>query len=95
MESARVSTYLFAGDGLTEGVHGESYVERVAAALHGTGDSQQREVVNAGRGGDTASSLLRRIDRPLRRYRPDLVILAVGSRRLYAAATKRLAVQGG
>ncbi|MFL7809406.1 MAG: SGNH/GDSL hydrolase family protein, partial [Anaerolineae bacterium] len=78
MEPARVNVYLFAGDGLTEGDGGESYVERVGAALHGAQDSRRGEVVNAGRGGDTVASLLGRIDHPLRRYQPSWVILAVG-----------------
>jgi lysophospholipase L1-like esterase len=78
MESSRVKVYLFAGDRLTEGNYGESYVERVGRALDGAQDSLKGEVVNAGRGGDTVASLLSRIDRPLRRYQPSWVILAVG-----------------
>jgi len=78
MESSRVKVYLFAGDSLTEGDYGESYVERVGKALYRAQSSLKGEVVNAGRGGDTAVSLLRRIDRPLRRYQPTWVILAVG-----------------
>jgi lysophospholipase L1-like esterase len=78
MEPARVNVYLFAGDGLTEGDWGESYVERVGVALHGAQDGRRGEVVNAGRGGDTVASLLSRIDHPLRRYQPSWVILAVG-----------------
>jgi lysophospholipase L1-like esterase len=79
MESSRVQVYLFAGDALTEGSYGESYVERVGTALYRAQGNLKGEVVNAGRGGDTVASLLRRIDRPLRRYRPSWVILAVGS----------------
>ncbi len=79
MESSRVSVYLFAGDGLTQGSVGESYVERVGKALHGGQAGLRGEVVNAGQSGDTISSLVRRIDRPLRRYQPSWVILAVGS----------------
>jgi lysophospholipase L1-like esterase len=78
MESSRVNVYLFAGDGLTEAEWGESYVERVGAALHAAQGHPRGEVVNAGRTGDTVASLLGRIDRPLRRYRPSWVILAVG-----------------
>lgn len=78
MESSRVNVYLFAGDGLTEGDWGESYVERVGAALHNAQGFRRGEVVNAGRTGDTVASLLGRIDRPLRRYQPSWVVLAVG-----------------
>ncbi len=78
MGSARVGVYLFAGDGLTAGDEGESYVERIGRALHSTRGSLRGEVVNAGRSGDTVSSLLRRIDRSLHRYQPGWVILAVG-----------------
>ena len=79
MESSRVKTYLFAGDGLTEGSYGESYVDRVGKALYHAQGSLKGEVVNVGRGGDTVAALLGRIDRPLRRYQPSWVILAVGS----------------
>ena len=79
MESSRVQVYLFAGDALTEGSYGESYVERVGKALYRARGSLKGEVVNAGQAGDTVASLLRRIDRPLRRYQPSWVILAVGS----------------
>ncbi len=79
MESAGLGVYLFAGDSLTAGEGGESYVDRVARALHSARGSLRGEVVNAGRSGDTVSSLLRRIDRPLHRYQPSWVILAVGS----------------
>jgi lysophospholipase L1-like esterase len=79
MDSARVAIYLFAGDSLTEGVYGENYVERVAKALYKGQAGLQGEAVNAGRGGDTVTSLLRRIDRSLHRYQPRWVILAIGS----------------
>lgn len=79
VESSRVPLYLFAGDSLTEGVYGESYVERVAKALYTGRYGLRGETVNAGRAGDTAAALLNRIDRPLRRYHPHWVILAVGS----------------
>ena len=78
MESSRVKVYLFAGDSLTEGDYGESYVERVGKALYRAQGSLKGEGVNAGRSGDTVASLLSRIDRPLRRYQPSWVILAVG-----------------
>jgi lysophospholipase L1-like esterase len=79
MVSSRVAIYLFAGDSLTEGVYGENYVERVAKALYKGQVGLKGEAVNAGRGGDTVSSLLGRIDRSLHRYQPRWVILAIGS----------------
>jgi lysophospholipase L1-like esterase len=71
--------YLLAGDSLTEGVYGESYVERIARALQQGRHGLSGEVVNAGWGGDTIASLVRRIDKPLHRYRPQWLILAIGS----------------
>jgi len=79
MVSSRVAIYLFAGDSLTEGVYGENYVERVAKALYRGQAGLKGEAVNAGRGGDTVTSLLRRIDKSLHRYQPSWVILAIGS----------------
>lgn len=79
MVSSRVAIYLFAGDSLTEGVYGENFVERTAKALYKGQYGLKGEAVNAGRDGDTVASLLRRIDRPLHRYRPRWVILAIGS----------------
>jgi lysophospholipase L1-like esterase len=79
MASSRVTIYLFAGDSLTEGIYGENYVERIAKALYQGRYGLQGEAINAGRGGDTVTSLLDRIDRPLHRYLPKWMILAVGS----------------
>jgi lysophospholipase L1-like esterase len=74
----KTAVYLFAGDSLTEGALGESYVARIAAAL-GRGEAGLTgQVVNAGRGADTIKALLDRIDTPLYQYRPDWVILAIG-----------------
>jgi lysophospholipase L1-like esterase len=78
MASSPTSVYLFAGDSLTEGIYGESYVERVARALYRGEAGLYGDVVNAGRGGDTARSLLARIDGPLQHYRPEWVVLATG-----------------
>ena len=78
MASSRMSVYLFAGDSLTEGVYGENYVERIAKALYQGQYGLRGEAINAGRGGDTVSSLLSRIDRPLHRYLPHWLVLAVG-----------------
>ena len=76
---AAMTLYLFAGDSLTEGVYGENYVERVGKALYQGWAGLSGEVVNVGRGGDTVRSLLARLDQPLYQYRPDWVILAVGT----------------
>ncbi len=78
MASSPTTVYLFAGNSLTEGIYGESYVERVSSALAQGRSGLAGEVVNAGRGCDTVLSLLERIDRPLRQYQPQWVILAVG-----------------
>jgi lysophospholipase L1-like esterase len=79
MASSRVTVYLFAGDALTRGGYGESYVERIAKVLYTGRYGLKGEVANAGRDGDTVSALLSRIDRPLHRYLPHWVILAIGS----------------
>jgi lysophospholipase L1-like esterase len=71
--------YLFAGDSITEGHPGESYVERVAKMLYQERGGLTGEVVSAGRGGDTVKALLDRIDGPLQRHRPRWVILAIGT----------------
>jgi lysophospholipase L1-like esterase len=78
MGSPRATTYLFAGDSLTEGTFGENYVERIAKILYHGWAGLEGEVVNAGRGGDTVKALLDRIDESLDRYLPHWVILAVG-----------------
>jgi lysophospholipase L1-like esterase len=79
MASSPATVYLFAGDGLTEGLYGESYVERVAGALCEGWGGLAGQVANAGRSADTVQALLGRIDESLREYRPHWVILAVGA----------------
>jgi lysophospholipase L1-like esterase len=74
----KTPVYLFAGDSLTEGIYGESYVARIAAALERGEVGLTGRVANAGRGADTVKALLNRIDLPLRQYQPDWVILAIG-----------------
>jgi lysophospholipase L1-like esterase len=71
--------YLFAGDSLTEGTYGESYVARLAATLQDGRAGLYGQAVNAGLAGDTVESLLKRIEAPLREHRPDWVIVAVGA----------------
>ncbi len=62
----------FLGDSLTEGVPGESYLERLAAALPG------HTLLNWGRGGDTIVSLHERLGELEFEPRPDAVFLWVG-----------------
>ena len=70
--------YLFAGDSLTAGNFGESYVARIAAAFDHGDARPTRHLVNAGRDADTLRALLARIDQPLHQHQPDWVILAIG-----------------
>lgn len=76
--SLEKKVYLFAGDSLTEGVYGASYVERVAAALAQGRQGLEGEVVNAGRSGETVASLLRRLDELIERQQPAWLVVAVG-----------------
>jgi lysophospholipase L1-like esterase len=75
---ADTAIILCAGDSLTEGTYGESYVGRLAGALQRGEQGLRGRVINAGRGGDTLQALLGRIREPLRRHRPSCVVLAVG-----------------
>jgi lysophospholipase L1-like esterase len=70
--------YLFAGNSLTEGTYGESYVDRVAEALDRGWYGLHGEVINAGRSADTVRALLACIDGPLQEHQPDWVVLAIG-----------------
>lgn len=78
MATSPTILYLFAGDSLTEGIYGESFVERVGKALYQGWAGLSGEVINAGSGGETVKSLLVRIDDLLLQYQPQWVILAVG-----------------
>jgi lysophospholipase L1-like esterase len=78
MASSSTTVYLFAGDSLTEGSPGESYVERIAKILYQGRVGLEGDVLNAGQGGETVRSLLARIDGLLARYQPHWVVLAVG-----------------
>jgi len=66
-------TLICFGDSLTEGTIGASYVDilrqRLPAAIR---------VINAGINGDTTINLLRRFERDVVPYRPDLVVILVG-----------------
>ncbi|HJZ48252.1 MAG TPA: GDSL-type esterase/lipase family protein [Roseiflexaceae bacterium] len=70
---ASQKTLVCFGDSLTEGAIGASYVdilrERLPAAVR---------VINAGINGDTTINLLRRYERDVVPYRPDLVVILVG-----------------
>jgi lysophospholipase L1-like esterase len=78
LSSSPPVVYLFAGDSLTEGTFGESFVERVSRNLSRP-LAVPCIVVNAGRGGDTVRSLLDRIGSVVREAMPHWVILAVGT----------------
>ena len=79
MSRSETTVYLFAGDSLTEGACGESYVDRVRRGLSARLDAQECVTLNAGRGGDTVRSLLARIEDPLRDAHPGCVVLAIGT----------------
>ncbi|MDQ2997913.1 MAG: SGNH/GDSL hydrolase family protein [Chloroflexota bacterium] len=61
------------GDSLTEGVIGASYVDILRARLPAA-----IRVINAGINGDTTINLLRRFERDVMPYHPDLVVILVG-----------------
>lgn len=79
MSTSKNAVCLFAGDSLTVGAPGASYVERVRRALDARAGPPGCEVLNAGRGGDTVASLLARIEGPLRQARFAAVVLAIGT----------------
>jgi len=87
------------GDSLTEGAIGVSYVELLRQRL-----PPAVRVINAGINGDTTINLLRRVERDVVPYRPDLIVLLVGlndlstaygwrSNRAYYRAIKRVHVE--
>jgi lysophospholipase L1-like esterase len=71
--------YLFAGDSVTEGRLGESWVGLIAQALFRGAGGVSGQAINAGVAGETLASLLARIEEPLNEYRPDWVVLAIGA----------------
>ena len=79
MNSPGSTVYLFAGDSLTEGTWGESYVERVRQGLALRCGAAQIATVNAGRGGDTVRSLGARIEDVLHQVQPQWLVLAIGT----------------
>jgi acyl-CoA thioesterase I len=70
--STAQKTLVCFGDSLTAGTIGVSYVDLLRAQLPGV------RVVNAGVDGDTTLNLLRRLDRDVVPWRPDVVVLLVG-----------------
>lgn len=70
---------LFAGDSLTEGLYGVSYVNRVAEAVANGPVLPIEQIVNAGYSGDTVASLLARMDSLLEEYQPLWVVVAIGT----------------
>jgi lysophospholipase L1-like esterase len=81
---APAKTLVCFGDSLTEGAIGASYVdllrERLPAAVR---------VINAGINGDTTINLLRRVERDVVPYRPDVIVLLVGLNDLTTAYGRR------
>lgn len=63
---------VFLGDSLTQGTYGASYVNRVAAALHG------HHFVNEGVNGDTSLNLFRRLDADVLAHQPNAVFIMIG-----------------
>ena len=63
---------VFFGDSLTQGTYGVSYVNKVAAALHG------HRFINEGVDGDTSLNLFRRLDKDVLAHQPDGVFIMVG-----------------
>jgi lysophospholipase L1-like esterase len=78
-QDRNLPVFLFAGDSVTEGSLGESYVGRLAGMLEHGWAGHAGLVVNAGCTGETVRSLLQRIDGLLREHRPRWLILAVGT----------------
>jgi lysophospholipase L1-like esterase len=70
---ASQKTLICFGDSLTEGVIGASYVDILRAQLPAA-----IRVINAGINGDTTINLLRRFERDVVPYHPDLVVILVG-----------------
>ncbi|MEO7911474.1 MAG: GDSL-type esterase/lipase family protein [Roseiflexaceae bacterium] len=69
----RPKTLVCFGDSLTEGVIGAAYVDILRERL-----SANIRIINAGINGDTTINLLRRFERDVVPYRPDLVVILVG-----------------
>jgi lysophospholipase L1-like esterase len=79
MSLSRSTLVLFAGDSLTEGTHGESFVARVGQELAERNGELAPGLVNAGRDGETVRSLLARIEGLVREVEPQYLVLAVGT----------------
>ncbi len=69
----RHKTLVCFGDSLSEGAIGAAYVDILRARLPAA-----IRVINAGINGDTTINLLRRFERDVVPYRPDLVVILVG-----------------
>ncbi|MGC9335413.1 MAG: SGNH/GDSL hydrolase family protein, partial [Anaerolineae bacterium] len=85
MPAPTEKVYLFAGDSLTEGVYGANYIEHVARVLAEDGSGVRGDLVNAGRGGDTAVALRHRMDTLVQRWQPGWVIVSVGCNDVWLA----------
>jgi len=94
MASSLTSVYLFAGDSITEGICGESYVERAAGALYQGWAGLAGQAVNAGYSGETVQSLLDRIRGLLQAYQPGWLVLAVGTNDVWLPWRSRRSLEG-
>ena len=73
-------TLICFGDSLTAGTIGASYVDILSEQLPAA-----MRVINAGINGDTTINLLRRFERDVVPYRPDLIVILVGLNDLTSA----------
>jgi lysophospholipase L1-like esterase len=94
MGSSLTSVYLFAGDSITEGICGESYVERAAGALYQGWAGLAGQAVNAGYSGETVQSLLGRIGGLLQAYQPGWLVLAIGTNDVWLPWRSRHSLEG-
>ncbi len=82
IRGSRYVTWVFTGDNIVQGAYYtqgarscvEIFAERVRAELRRAGDA----VINTGVAGDTATQLLRTLQRRATRYRPEVIGISVG-----------------
>lgn len=70
---------MFFGDSLTEGTHGASYLAALRRTLDDTPDLPDRDLINAGVGGDTVENLRRRLTTDVVPHNPDWVVVFIGT----------------
>ena len=69
---------VFLGDSLTEGVDGASYLRALGGQVASDSRLDGITLINAGRGGDTALHLARRVAHDVIPHAPDWVVIFVG-----------------